>query len=164
MGIKNKNRGMMLENIINKTISLYRRNNIALFHKKELAISFSNISESNGKLKIDNGFVKSKSTTDYYGVYKGTFYAFEAKSTNLPSLPIANIKEHQLKYLYEVLQNGGKAFFIVCFQKYDEYYIIYPDTINNLNRKSLSIDIARQEGIRLELIYPGILDFVELIK
>ena len=158
-----KNRGMMLESIINRTINVYKKNGIALFHKKEIPIKFSKISDSDGKLKIQEGRIESKSTTDYYGVYKGGFIAFEAKSTKLNSLPISNIKEHQLKYLFDVLNMGGKAFFIVCFQKYDEYFIISPDTISSLERKSLSIDIARKEGIKLELIYPGIIDFVELI-
>ena len=159
-----KNRGMMLESIINKTINFYAGSGIALFHKKDLSISFSKIVEQDGKLKINNGRVNKKSTADYYGVYKGNFIAFEAKSTNLNSLPIANIKEHQLNYLYRVIEHKGKAFFIVCFQRYDEYYIIHPDVIANLKRKSLSIDEARNIGIRLELIYPGILDFIEMIK
>lgn len=154
---------MMLESILNKTISLYDKNDIALFHKKEIPISFSSIKEDKGRLSISNGIIKSKSTTDYYGVYNGLFVAFEAKSTKLNSLPIANIKQHQLNYLYKIIKMGGKAFFIINFQKFDEYFLIHPDTINNLDRKSLPIDIARKEGISLELIYPGILDFIDKI-
>lgn len=158
-----KNRGMMLESIINKTINIYKKNKVALFHKKEVPIKFSKIQESNGKLKISEGRIERKSTTDYYGVYKGMFIAFEAKSTKLNSLPINNIKDHQLQYLFDVKEMGGKSFFIVCFQKFDEYFIIHPETISSLERKSLSIEIARDQGIRIELIYPGIIDFVEVI-
>lgn len=162
--MRHKNRGMMLESIINRTIKFYENNDMALFHKKELNISFSKIREEDGKLKIDNGRVKTKSTTDYYGLYNGRFYAFEAKSTNLKSLPIANIKEHQLNYLNKVISYGGIAFFIVGFQMFDEYYIITPDIIDSLDRKSLPIDIARKEGKRLTLTYPGILDFIGLVE
>lgn len=161
--MRHKNRGMMLESIINKTIKFYENNELALFHKKELNISFSKIREEDGKLKIDNGRVKAKSTTDYYGIYNGTFYAFEAKSTNLKSLPIANIKEHQLNYLNKVIKHGGVAFFIIAFQMFDEYYIIKPDIIDSLNRKSLPIEIARKLGKRITLTYPGIIDFIGII-
>lgn len=158
-----KNRGMMLESIINKTIKFYSKNEIALFHKKELNISFSHIKEEQGKLKINNGRIKTKSTADYYGIHNGKFIAFEAKSTLLTSLPIVNIKEHQINYLDKIITHGGISFFIVCFQKYDEYFIIKPNIIRNLDRKSLSIDTARNEGIKMEFIFPGILDFLKLI-
>lgn len=158
-----KNRGMMLESIINKTISIYRKNGIALFHKKEIPISFSKIKEENGKLRIHDGRIKNKSTTDYYGVYKGKYFSFEAKSTKLNSLPIANIKEHQINYLLDVKKFGGTSFFIICFQKFDEYFIIFPELINNLPNRSLSIQRARENGIKVELIYPGIIDFIELV-
>ena len=158
-----KNRGMMLESIINRTINLYKKNDIALFHKKEIPIKFSRIDDEEGKLKIKEGRIERKSTADYYGVYKGKFIAFEAKSTKLNSLPLANIKDHQIKYLLDVQKMGGKTFFIICFQKFDEYFIVQTETIINLEKKSLSIDVARKEGIQIELIYPGIIDFVEKI-
>ena len=159
-----KNRGMMLESLINKTIKIYKKNNIGVFHKKEISISFSKIKEKNGKLNIVNGQIKNKSTTDYYGIYNGKFYAFEAKSTKLNSLPLKNIKNHQLNYLKEIQKHGGKAFFIIGYQKFDEFFLIEIQTIINLkNTKSLNVKIAREKGKKLEIIYPGILDFLNVI-
>jgi recombination protein U len=159
-----KNRGMMLESLINKTIKYYDQNNIALFHKKEIPISFSKIKKNNGKINIINAKIKNKSTIDYYGIYNGTFYAFEAKSTKLNSLPIKNIKEHQINYLNKIIKYGGKGFLIVAFQKYDEYFVIKNELIKNLKNKSLNIKIARKNGIQLEIIYPGILDFLNILQ
>lgn len=159
-----KNRGMMLESLINRTIKFYKTNNIGIFHKKEISISFSKIKEKNGKLKVINGHIKNKSTIDYYGIFNGKFYAFETKSTKLNSLPLKNIKEHQLNYLKKIKKNGGKAFFIIAYQKFDEFFIIEIETIKNLkNIKSLSIKKAREKGVKLEIIYPGILDFLNVI-
>ena len=161
--MRDKNRGMLLEKLINNTIDLYKKNDIAIIHKKDLSISFSKIIDDNGSLLIKNGRVKKKSTTDYYGIVNGKFLAFEAKSTLLNSLPVANIKEHQLNYLEDIKRHGGNAFLIVAFQRFDEFFIIKPQTIKNLSSKSLSINIARAEGTSLELTYPGILDFINKI-
>ena len=159
-----KNRGMMLESLINKTIKFYQTNNIGIFHKKEISISFSKIKEKDGKLKIVNGQIKNKSTIDYYGIFNGKFYAFEAKSTKLNSLPLKNIKTHQLNYLQKIKDFGGKVFFIIAYQKFDEFFLIEIETIKNLkNTKSLNINKARKEGLKLEVLYPGILDFLNVI-
>lgn len=159
-----KNRGMLLESIINKTIVMYRKNDIAIFHKKPIPITFKSLKKDGNKLKVTEGWVGSKSTIDYYGVYDGMYIAFEAKSTNSDTLPMANIKIHQSNYISEVNAHGGFAFYIVGFKSYDEYFLVTEDVINNLDRKSLTIYKAREKCHQLELVYPGILDFVEVIQ
>ncbi|CRH45622.1 Holliday junction resolvase recU [Chlamydia trachomatis] len=89
-----KNRGMLLETIINQTNEFYFKNDICLIHKKNL----------------DQAVISSKSSVDYYGIYKGKFIAFEAKSTELSILPLKNIKNHQIEYLNLIQKNGGIAF------------------------------------------------------
>lgn len=160
-----KNRGMLLESIINKTLKIYSDNEIGIFHKKTLPITFSGIkSKEGGKLEIEQGWITSKSTADYYGIYKGIFIAFEAKSTNLDYLPIANIKEHQIRYLERIQKHGGLAFLIIAFNSFDEHYLITIDQIINCNSKSLSRELIREKGYLLELIYPGILDFAPILS
>lgn len=161
--MNSKNRGMLLEQLINKTIKLYKENHIALIHKKEVPISFSKIVKDGNKLKVKDGFVKSKSTLDYFGVYNGKFIAFEAKSTKEKSLPFSNIKEHQFKYMSEVVSHGGISFFIIGFYKYNEFYLFNYEVLSHINKKSISIDDARKYGFKLDVVYPGILDFVNLI-
>ncbi len=155
-----KNRGMLLESILNTTINLYNKNNIALFHKKEVPISIGKVIKSNNKIKVENAFIKSKSTSDYYGVFKGKFIAFEAKSTNLKSLPLTNIKHHQRKYLNDVQNNGGVAFYIIYYKSYNRYFMVFVDSIENIRKKSFSIEEASKKGIELDLTFPGILDFL----
>ncbi len=158
-----KNRGMLLESILNATINLYKKNDIALFHKKEIPISFGKIIKDKKAIKLDNAFIKSKSTSDYYGVYKGKFITFEAKSTNLKSLPLSNIKHHQRKYLNDVQNHGGIAFYIISYKTYDKYFLVHTDVIENIHKKSFSLDDAKIYGIELDLIFPGILDFIAFI-
>ncbi len=158
-----KNRGMLLESLLNTTINLYKKNNVGLFHKKEIPISFGKVIKSPNKLRLDDAYIKSKSTSDYYGVFKGKFVAFEAKSTNLKSLPLSNIKHHQRKYLHDVQNHGGIAFYIFAFKTYDKYFLVYVDTIENIHKKSFSIDDAITYGIELDLIFPGILDFAAFL-
>ena len=158
-----KNRGMLLESLINKTIDMYRVNDIGLFHKKEVPINFAKIIKDKNKLRVENAYIKSKSTLDYYGVYNGHFVAFEAKSTKLKSLPFQNIKEHQLKYMKNVVKHGGISFFILGYQKYDEFFLFNYETLESIENKSISIEDARRYGFKLDVVYPGILDFVNLI-
>ena len=139
-----KNRGMLLEQLINKTIDLYKRHEVALFHKKDLPINFSKVIKENGKLSVKNAFIKEKSTLDYYGVYAGHFIAFEAKSTNKDSLPFSNIHDHQLEYMKDVVRNGGITFFIFGFQKYNEFFLFNYEMLENIEKKSISIADARK--------------------
>ena len=158
-----KNRGMFLETLINKTIIVYRKNDVGIFHKKQLPISFTSIKRDGKKLGIEKGYVMSKSTTDYYGIYKGIFIAFEAKSTNLDRLPLTNIKVHQSNYVNQINNHGGIAFYIICFKSYDEFYFVTENDIELCNGASLSITYARANCKSIELQYPGILDFASII-
>ncbi|TCG12059.1 Holliday junction resolvase RecU [Mycoplasma marinum] len=158
-----KNRGMMLESILNKTISIYKENGVGIFHKKELPITFGKINKTGKLFKVENAYIKSKSTTDYYGILKGRFVSFEAKSTNEKSLPLKNIKRHQHQYLKDIELHGGIAFYIISFKSYDKYFLISTEIIDNLSKKSLSLEIANEFGIELDLIFPGILDFAAWI-
>ncbi|UUM25341.1 Holliday junction resolvase RecU [Mycoplasmopsis agalactiae] len=159
-----KNRGMLLETIINQTIDYYTYNHIAFIEKKGLPIKFSNITNSENKLLLSNAFVYKKSTVDYIGCYKGRFLAFEAKSTNESFLPRSNIKEHQKKYLNEIHKNGGLAFLIVFFGLYDEFYLLsYESFMTIENKNQYRYEWIKKIGKRIPLTYPGIIDFLPYI-
>lgn len=159
-----KNRGMFLETLINKTIRFYKQNNVALFHKLPLNIKFKSVSRVKNKLFIEKGFIDQKSNTDYYGVYKGRYIAFEAKSTQKDVLPFSNLKAHQQNYLREIDKHGGVAFYIVAFTSDTEFFLIDYKLIDNLSKKQLSIVEARKYGFPIELEYPGILDFIPIVN
>ncbi|MCE6056544.1 Holliday junction resolvase RecU [Mycoplasmopsis agalactiae] len=159
-----KNRGMLLETIINQTIDYYTYNHIAFIEKKGLPIKFSNITNSENKLLLSNAFVYKKSTVDYIGCYKGRFLAFEAKSTNESFLARSNIKEHQKKYLREIHKNGGLAFLIVFFGLYDEFYLLsYESFMTIENKNQYRYEWIKKIGKRIPLTYPGIIDFLPYI-
>ncbi len=155
----NNNRGMLLETIINKTIKEYNEKGIALFHKKTLDIKFSSINDIR---KIKDGTIVSKSTVDYYGVYKGSFVAFEAKSSNRNRIPKSNFKEHQHNYLKKIKNHGGIAFYIFLFKETNEFFLVDISLVN-YEKKSITIENIRREGISLELIFPGVIDFIKYL-
>ncbi|RJS89341.1 Holliday junction resolvase, partial [Ureaplasma urealyticum] len=93
--MNNKNNGMHLEVLINKSISLFNLQYQAFFKKRCLDIIIKNIDNS-----YVQGKIKQKSETDYYGFYKGDYIDFEAKQTNKNSFLIKQIQPHQLAHLY----------------------------------------------------------------
>ncbi|MGL5438378.1 MAG: Holliday junction resolvase RecU [Metamycoplasmataceae bacterium] len=156
-----KNRGMLLEKIINKTINSYKNNGTALFHKKNLDIKFERVDK---ELNVYNSVISKKSTVDYYGIYKGRFIAFEAKSTNKEYLSFSNFKEHQHNYLLEIEKYLGIAFYIILFKKTSEFFIIKASNINLQIKKSITKDFILNNGYYLEIIYPGYIDFLSFIN
>lgn len=157
-----KNRGMLLEQIINKTIKKYKRENLAIFHKKEIPIKFGRVVRNKNSLKAKSAFIISKSTTDYYGLYNGWFIAFEAKSTKEKFVPKTNFKIHQQNYLNNISKHGGFGFYIIYFSSFNEFYLVNHSDID-INH-SFKIESARKKGFELEIIYPGYLNILEIIN
>ncbi len=151
-----KNRGMLLETIINKTIKQYKDMDIALIHKKNLDVKFASVDNNN---HIKGGVIIAKSTVDYYGIYNGSFIAFEAKSVIGTSIPKGNFKEHQHNYLKTIKKHNGFAFYILLFKDTNEFFFIDISMID-YNKKSINLEYIRIHGILLELIYPGVIDFI----
>lgn len=163
--LNHKNRGMLLENLINNTINYYKQNKIAFFQKNNLNIKFKNTEQEKEKslVRLNQSFIKSKSTVDYCGVYKGRYITFEAKSTEEKTFPFSNIKLHQHEHLKMIHSLGGIAFYIIFFKQYQKIYIINIDNINYKNKKSLSFNEANQNGKEIEINFPGIIDFLALL-
>lgn len=157
--MNHKNRGMFLEKIVNNTIEFYYQNDIAIFHKKNLDISFKAV---NKDLALNDAFILKKSTVDYYGIYKGIFIAFEAKSTNENALNLKQIPEHQWKYLLKIRKHFGCAFFVIFFKQLEKFYIVNVDKID-FSWKSIPVDFLKKQGFEIALTYPGIIDFIGYI-
>ncbi|WP_027120736.1 Holliday junction resolvase RecU [Mycoplasmopsis lipofaciens] len=158
--MNSKNRGMLLEQIINQTLSYYFENNIAYIEKKNLPIKFFKV--DNRTLK--DAFIYKKSTVDYIGCFKGKFVAFEAKTTNLPKLPKNNILQHQWNYLLNIDKNGGLAFFIILFSFCDEFYLISARKLSEIIGTSVSYEHIKKIGFKIELTFPGIIDFLPYLN
>lgn len=159
----NANRGMFLETVINRTIAYYATRDIAYLAKRHLPIKI--FSFAGNKVQ---GWINSKTETDYYGVFQGKYFDFEAKQTNGDSLPLSNIKPHQIDHMKKVSKYGAIVFFVVYFQKHEKFYLLtfsnFLKFINFNKQRSIPIIFFEKNGFLLELIYPGILDFEEILK
>lgn len=94
---------------------------------------------------------------DFQILYKGTFYAFDAKESNSPNWSLSNAKLHQLKALSDVERNGGIAFFMVYFKNEKELRKMTPQLITNAiqqGRKSLKMT----DGEKININFLGISD------
>ncbi|OYD26577.1 recombination protein U [Mycoplasma testudineum] len=149
-----KNKGMYLEYIINKTIVHYVINEIAWFEKKMTPI----------KIGKDSEVHYLRSTTDFYGLYKGRYVSIEAKSFNGNTLKTSNIKKHQAKHLEMIAKHGGLAYYIIYSDSLDEYYLLKSSALYAANLKSYSTEWLKKNSRVLTLEFPGIIDFIKFIN
>lgn len=160
-----KNRGMLFEKIINTTINFYKQNKLALFHKKELTFKFQKIEKNDKRNFATNSYISEKSTVDYYGIYKGIFIAFEAKSVEEDLFAINQIKKHQWKYLENINYHSGVAFLFIFFKNKEKIFLIPFKNLEDFQNKKKHIKIsdASKIGIPIEIEYPGIIDFLHVL-
>ncbi len=108
------NRGMSLEEDINRTNTFYLDQNIAVIHKKPTPVQIVNVDyPKRSAAKITEAYFKKASTTDYNGLFKGRYIDFEAKETRNKTLfPLKNVHEHQVLHMEQVKKHGGIAFIL----------------------------------------------------
>ena len=117
------NRGMVLESDINETNKYYLDNNIAVIYKKPTPVKILHLDYNTNK--ITNAYFETQSTLDYNGVYKGKYIEFDAKETkNKTSFPLANIHNHQIKHIENIINNNGICFLIVRFVSLKLFYYL----------------------------------------
>ncbi|MEA3422906.1 MAG: Holliday junction resolvase RecU [Bacillota bacterium] len=145
-------RGDALEDIILLTNEYYKNHHYAIVDKASTPIKVVDI---DGSGIITKGYFEKKSTVDFIGLVQGLAIAFDAKETNLASLPLSNIHEHQFEYMREFSFQGGFSFIIVHFKRYDEYYLIPFETIDAYYENS------KKNG-RKSIPYESMLDRFEI--
>src|SRR5574344_2335571 len=119
MKISYANRGMDLEDEINATNHYYLDIDKAVVYKKPTPITISKVNYKENR--INEGYFRTPSTTDYNGLYKGYYIDFEAKETvNKTSFPLQNIHPHQIEHLKRVVKHGGIGFLIIRFKTINE--------------------------------------------
>ncbi len=62
--VSHSNRGMSLENLLNKTNEYYLEKDIAIIHKKPTPIGVAEVSYTNHKVLINKAYFKEQSTPD----------------------------------------------------------------------------------------------------
>ncbi len=130
---------MDLEEAINQSNAYYLNNNIAVIHKKPTPVQIVKVDyPSRNKAVIKEAYYKTPSTTDYNGIYKGKYIDFDAKENhNKTAFPLANVSAHQVEHLKNVQEHGGIAFLLVAWNKYNEYYLLPFDVLNEYWEASL---------------------------
>ena len=164
------NRGMDLENEINKTNLYYLDNDIAVVYKKPTPITIVKVDyPKRSAAKVTEAYFQVPSTTDYNGLYKGQYIDFEAKEcASKTSFPLSSIHKHQLEHLKRIIKNGGIAFLIIRFTIYNETYFIKADRflafIENSTRKSVPYSWFQENGSLISGTYVKPVDYIEIVK
>ena len=158
------NRGMTLESEINDSNNYYLENNIAVIYKKPTPIQI--VEEKYGK--ITKAFFKTPSTTDYNGLYKGYYIDFEAKeTTSKTSFPLANIHQHQIKHMNNIINHKGICFVLVRFTTLNETYLIFAkdfiNFINNEKRKSIPLAYFKEKAYLIKDKLAPRIDYINII-
>jgi recombination protein U len=114
------NRGMYIEEIINRTIDYYINHYDCLLEKRNIPIKIVKDLDNN----MIVGKLLSKSYVDYSGYINNHHLEFESKQTNNKHFSISLIKDHQYSYLIKVQRLNCLAFVIVYFSLYDCFYLL----------------------------------------
>lgn len=160
-------RGDVLEDLILLTNEYYKKQRLGRVDKVATPIK---VVEIDGNGYVTKGFFEKKSTVDFHGIIQGTGIAFDCKETNLKSIPLSNIHEHQVEYMKDIDYQGGLAFLIVHFKFCDEYFLIpfeiiekyYQDSKSG-SRKSIPYN-ALDQKFRIPKESNGILNYLPILN
>lgn len=120
-------RGSVLEDMINRTIDIYRENKMALIQKIPTPITPITIEKQSRHITL--AYFDKKSTVDYIGTVQGIPICFDAKECTKDSFPLDNIHEHQLQFMEEFEEQQGIAFIILYYTHLDEIYYLPLKTV-----------------------------------
>lgn len=158
------NRGMVLERIIDVTNRYYLDKDIAVIYKKPTPVNISRVKYGEKKVK---GYLTSKSSLDYVGVYKGKYIDFDAKSTkSKTSFPLSNVQTHQIDHIKKILDHGGISFLII--EMNNNYYLLHGndliDFVNNNTRKSIPFSYIEEKGKEINIKPNLVLDYLSVLN
>ncbi|MFB1049346.1 Holliday junction resolvase RecU [Paraliobacillus sp. JSM ZJ581] len=166
------NRGMSLEEDINNTNIYYRTANVAIIHKKPTPVQIVNVNyPKRSAAVITEGYFKQASTTDYNGIYRGTYVDFEAKETkNKTSFPLNNVHEHQINHMRSIVEHNGICFLLIRFAAYNETFFLpamklfsYWDSQFKGGRKSIPYQDVKEISVEVPMNYPAQVDYLKVI-
>ncbi|MDR0846987.1 MAG: Holliday junction resolvase RecU [Lactobacillales bacterium] len=166
-------RGMMFEDMINKSCEFYRDTKRAVLHKKPTPITIVKVDyPERAHAKVTEAYFKTPSTTDYNGIYKGRYLDFEAKNTNnASSLPLHNFHEHQIEHMRACHEQGAVAFVLVAFSKFNRYFYLpfeglaafWDAAAKDEGRKSIPLSYFEASCPEIELDLYGRLKFLDIV-
>lgn len=160
-------RGDALENLILLTNDYYKQMNLARIDKIPTPVKVIALDQQG---MVTKGFFEKKSTVDFTGIIQGVGIAFDVKETNLKSLPLQNIHDHQVEYMKDISNQGGLAFIIVHFKFCDEYYLVpyevietYVHSSGDKGRKSIPYKEMNAD-FKISYTVNGILNYLPVLN
>lgn len=143
-------RGSTLEELLNRTNEKYLESKLALIQKIPTPITPINIDKQTRHITL--AYFDQKSTVDYIGVVQGIPVCFDAKECHTDTFPLANIHEHQVKFMNDFETQDGIAFILISFTHRNEfYYMRFQELMNFWNR---AVDGGRK-SFRYEELNPN---------
>jgi recombination protein U len=161
------NRGMSLEKDIEDTNTHYQVTGKAIFNKRPTPIQVLKVNDK----QICSAYFQEPSTVDFYGVYKGKYFDFEAKETqSKTSFPLKNIHAHQVKHMKNIQAHKGESFLICRFTTLDKTYFLDAsyvfecwDNMLSGGRKSIPLDYFKKNGIEIPFTFLAKVDYLPII-
>ncbi|MBO7336529.1 MAG: Holliday junction resolvase RecU [Lachnospiraceae bacterium] len=126
-------RGSALEELINLTNDRYRESGLALIQKIPTPITPLQIDKESKHITL--AYFDQKSTVDYIGAVQGIPVCFDAKESAADTFALANIHEHQIKFMKDFEKQGGVAFFLISYTHRETlYYMRFTEAERFWNR------------------------------
>lgn len=115
-------RGSTLEDLINRSNEQYREKGLALIQKIPTPITPIRIAKESRQITL--AYFEQKSTVDYIGAVQGIPVCFDAKECQEDTFPLANVHEHQIRFMEEFEKQQGIAFLIIFFSSRNLFYYL----------------------------------------
>ena len=115
-------RGSTLEELINRSNEQYREKGLALIQKIPTHITPIRIAKESRQITL--AYFEQKSTVDYIGAVQGIPVCFDAKECQEDTFPLANVHEHQIRFMEEFEKQQGIAFLIIFFSSRNLFYYL----------------------------------------
>ncbi|MFR2718624.1 MAG: Holliday junction resolvase RecU [Ruminococcus sp.] len=115
-------RGSTLEELLNRSNEQYREKGLALIQKIPTPITPIRIAKESRQITL--AYFEQKSTVDYIGAVQGIPVCFDAKECQEDTFPLANVHEHQIRFMEEFEKQQGIAFLIIFFSSRNLFYYL----------------------------------------
>lgn len=115
-------RGSTLEELINRSNEQYREKGLALIQKIPTPITPIKIDKSTRHITL--AYFEQKSTIDYMGAVQGIPVCFDAKECKADAFPLANVHEHQIRFMEDFEKQEGIAFLIIFYSEKNRFYYL----------------------------------------
>ena len=115
-------RGSTLEELVNRTNEQYREMGLALIQKIPTPITPINFDKDTRHITL--AYFEQKSTVDYIGAVQGIPVCFDAKESRSDTFPMANIHDHQVRFMQDFEKQKGIAFILIYYTERDMMYYL----------------------------------------